>query len=212
LIKLGGVPLRGILMVDSSYKSKLDRNIWRTKGARFNACRRLLKNQKVFTFVTASSSIHLLSINILQLSDLITLSENQSEWLSFISIILSIIILAYSLAVSGEEYGLKSEKYHSCGIELDKVYTQLQLIGSNPDELMNVTNQYHQCLEKYMLNHDVVDDDYFQTQHVHEFVGMKNRGCLGRFKIKYSYGFSNLTYGLLFVIIPLLISFKVIFP
>jgi hypothetical protein len=198
-------------MIDSSYKSKLDRNIWRTKGARFNAHRRLLKNQKVFTFVTAFSSIHLLSISILQLTDLVKLSEAQSDWLSFISIVLSIIILAYSLAVSGEEYGLKSEKHHSCGIELDKVNTRLQLIGSSSNELADIANQYHQCLEKHMLNHDVVDDEYFQVQHVHEFVGMRNRGYLGRFKIKYSYGFSYLTYGLLFVIIPLLVSFKVIF-
>ena len=131
-------------MENTDQKKELKTRIWQTKGSRFNAYRRLAKRNSILTFVTSLSSIHLLSIGIVQLSDLITITQIQSQWLSFTSIILSIIILAYSLFESGKEHGLKSEKHHLCALELDKCYSKLQFIAKDQTtELSKLAEDYN---------------------------------------------------------------------
>ena len=156
--------------MDDDKKTKIMTRIWRTKGCRFNAYRRLLKKNSVLTFVTSFSSIHLLAIGILQLTTLITLSADQSQLLSFISIILSIIILAYSLIENGKEHGLKSERHHSCGIDLGRIYTQLELLEKNDTVgVSQLANKYDLVTKKYLLNHETIDDEFFQLHHPTDF-------------------------------------------
>ncbi|WP_405632880.1 SLATT domain-containing protein [Pseudoalteromonas sp. Ld20] len=188
-------------------KELLNNRIWRTKGSRFNAYRRLAKKNSTLTFVTSCSSIHLLAISILQLTNLVTISANQSQWLSFISIIISIIILAYGLYENGKEHGLKSERHHSCGIELDGCYSKLQFI--KVDEIEKVTaiaDKYNQITAKYLLNHETIDDLYFQLQNPVDFPDIAKVSTFGKLKIELTYKYYDAIIGFLFVIIPVLIS------
>lgn len=188
-------------------KELLNNRIWRTKGSRFNAYRRLAKKNSTLTFVTSCSSIHLLAISILQLTNLVTISANQSQWLSFISIIISIIILAYGLYENGKEHGLKSERHHSCGIELDGCFSKLQFI--KVDEIEKVTaiaDKYNQITAKYLLNHETIDDLYFQLQNPADFPDIAKVRTFGKLKIELTYKYYDAIIGFLFVIIPVLIS------
>jgi len=188
-------------------KELLNNRIWRTKGSRFNAYRRLAKKNSTLTFVTSGSSIHLLAISILQLTNLVPINSNQSQWLSFISIIISIIILAYGLYENGKEHGLKSERHHSCGIELDGCYSKLQFISDNEAEkFIIIANEYNQITAKYLLNHETIDDLYFQLQNPDDFPNMAKISAFEKFKIKLTYKYYDTFVGFLFVIIPVLIS------
>ncbi len=191
-------------------KELLNNRIWRTKGSRFNAYRRLAKKNSTLKFVTSCSSIHLLAISILQLSNLVTISENQSRWLSFISIIISIIILAYGLYENGKEHGLKSERHHSCGIELDGCYSKLQFIEDNEkSKVIEIADEYNQITAKYLLNHETIDDLYFKLQNPDDFPNIATISKFGKIKIELTYKYYDTIIGFLFVIIPVLISLAI---
>lgn len=191
-----------------TFKELLNNRIWRTKGSRFNACRRLAKKNGTLTFVTSCSSIHLLIIGIIQLANLIDITNHQSDLLSFISIILSIIILAHSLHENGKEHSLKSQRYHSCGIELDRCYSKLQYAADN--EVKEISEEYYQIIEKYLLNNETIDDLYFQLQNPNDFPLIANKSKLEKSKIKFSYKYSDIIIAIMFVVIPFIISLSII--
>jgi hypothetical protein len=194
-------------MDDLTNKKNLYNRIWRTKGCRFNAYRRLAKKNSVLTFVTAFSSIHLLAIGILQLTSLIAISTAQSKLLSFISIILSIIILAYSLIENGKEHGLKSERHHLCGIDLDRIYTKLQLTSETDiKEIIKLGSSYNSVTKRYLLNHEEIDDLYFQLQNPDEYPDIPVK-----WKVNFFYNYYDYTKAAMFVLIPLVISIYVLF-
>ncbi|GAB0111673.1 hypothetical protein PA7559_29430 [Pseudoalteromonas distincta] len=185
----------------------LSNRIWRTKGSRFNACRRLERKNGTLTFVTSCSSIHLLAIGIIQLTNLIDITKHQSDWLSFISIILSIIILAHSLHENGKEHSLKSQRHHSCGIELDRCYSKLQYASDS--EVKEISEEYNKITEKYLLNHETIDDLYFQLQNPNDFPLIASRSRFGKNKIKLSYKYGDIIIATMFVVIPLVVSLSV---
>ncbi len=196
---------------DTTKKNSLNNRIWRTKGARFNAYRRLEKKDSALTFITSFSSVHLLAIAILQLSNLVTLSDEQSKLLNFISITISIIILAYSLFEGGKEHGLKSERHHLYGIELDRCYSKLQHIDeSNTKELINLAEDYNDVTEKYLLNHDTVDDEFFKLQYPDDFPNMHSSGFFNKLRINFFYSYYDKVKAALFAVVPLLITIKII--
>lgn len=194
-------------MDNNEQKNQLDTKIWQTKGSRFNAYRRLAKRNSILTFVTSLSSIHLLSIGIIQLSSLIKITSNQSQWLSFTSIILSIIILAYSLFESGKEHGLKSEKHHLCALELDTCYSKLAFIKpDNSIELSKLAEDYNEIKQKHSLNHEPIDNNYFKLEHLNSFDEMKSKNILKRLMISFSYKYYDILVAGIFICAPLSIS------
>jgi hypothetical protein len=196
---------------NATNKTSLNNRIWRTKGSRFNAYRRLAKKNSALTFITSFSSIHLLAIGILQLSNLITLTDKQSSLLNFISITLSIIILAYSLIEGGKEYGLKSERHHLCGIELDRCYSKLLFIDdSDTTSIVALAEEYNEVTEKYLLNHDTIDDDFFQLTCAADFPAMAGKSRFSKFKIYFFYSYYNAAKAFVFAVVPLFISYKII--
>jgi hypothetical protein len=196
---------------NTTNKTNLNNRIWRTKGARFNAYRRLEKKNSALTFITSFSSIHLLAIAILQLSSLVPLSADQSKLLNFISITISIIILAYSLFEGGKEHGLKSERHHLCGIELDRCYSRLQHItDGSTSELIKLANEYNDVTEKYLLNHDSVDDEFFQLQNPNDFENMKSNDFLKKLTVKFLYSYYDNVKAIIFAFVPLYVSIKII--
>jgi hypothetical protein len=196
---------------DTTNKKNLNNRIWRTKGARFNAYRRLEKKNSALTFITSFSSIHLLAIAILQLSSLVPLSVEQSKLLNFISITISIIILAYSLFEGGKEHGLKSERHHLCGIELDRCYSRLQHItDGDTSGLIKLTDEYNDVTEKHLLNHDSVDDEFFQLQNSNDFANMKSNNFFKKFTVKFLYSYYDTVKAFIFAFAPLYVSVKII--
>ena len=193
-------------MPEKNLKQVLDDKIWRTKGARFNAFRRLSKKQDIFTFVTAASSIHLLAISIVQLADFFKISESQSTLLNLTSILLSIIILAYSLIEGGKSHGIKAERHHLCGIELDKIYNDLIFSKDNEQEHQRISEEYNNSIEKYMLNHETIDDEYFMLQHLHQFIRLKEKGKWEHFKISVIYQYFDIIKAAFFILVPVAIT------
>ena len=187
-------------------KKALDDKIWRTKGARFNAHRRLARKQNLVVFVTSASSIHLISISIFQIAGFICLSDFQDSMMSLISIIVSIVILVYGLIEGGKNYGLLSEVNHRCGIDIDRVYKNIYG-KTTQDEVNKLSDDYDNLLEKYSTNHDVIDDQYFMSCHPDVF---KKTGHLERLYTKFLYKFKDIIFALFFVLFPIIISISIL--
>ncbi|MFD2167221.1 SLATT domain-containing protein [Thalassotalea euphylliae] len=196
-------------MSQEQEKHKLSTRIWRTKGARFNAYRRLSKKNSALTFITSFSSIHLLALGILQLSGIVSISPDQAKLLNFIGMTVSLIILAYSLIEGGKEYGLKSERHHLCGIELDNCYSQLQFKNEQSD-IEALASRYNAITKKYLLNHDTIDDEYFRLQHQDDFACMKNSSWLNKAAVNFKYKHYDRFKAFIFASVPLSVSIYII--
>ena len=198
-------------MDTSSFTDQLDLKIWRTKGARFNAYRRLGKKKNILTYVTSLSSVHLTVIATIQLSSLIPLQQNQSTLLNLTTIAISLVILVYGLIEGGKDYGLKSEKYHMCGLDLDKIYNKLQLAKdrNNNDLIESISIEYGEILEKYSLNHQDVDDHYFQLSHKNSFQKFNSCNPYDKLKVWFFYKWLDVFLAAILTILPIFVSYKI---
>lgn len=199
-------------MDEEEYKN-LNTKIWKTKGARFNAYRRNLNKSNILTYITTISSIHLVVLSIFQLSNIVTLTNQQSQWLSFVAVATAIIILAYGLVEGGKNHGVLAENYHLCGKEISKVYNKLQICfkNQNIEEIAKLSNEYDCILEKYTHNHAPIDYEYFQSEHPHEFLAYNQKKSLQKFIVWFMYKGIDFTLASLFILLPILCTFYVIF-
>ena len=188
-----------------TYQKSLDDKIWRTKGARFNAHRRLSKKQNLVVFVTSASSIHLVSLSIFQISEVFSLTDIQNSLLSLSSIIVSIVILVYGLVEGGKNYGLLSEVHHRCGMDIDRVYKRISA-SNDMDSLLSISGKYDDLIEKYSTNHEEIDDYYFLASHPKEFRQSHSISPLKGFYIRMVYRYKDTCFALLSVFLPVLIS------
>ncbi len=190
----------------------LKKKIWKTKGSRFNAYRRHLLKHNVLVYVTSISSIHLITLSIFQLSSIVELTNQQSQWLNFISIVTAIVILVYGLIEGGKNHGLLAENFHLCGKEISALLDKLDLLlkNNNEEELDVLSEEYNNVLAKYPNNHSTADYEYFLSEHPHEFDEYRNKRLYSKIKIWYSYKALDLTLAIIFICVPIILSVYII--
>ena len=168
---------------------KLAEKIWITKGARFNAYRRL--NAKHHSSLTATA---LMSVYVvfLQLGSALVPSETirlDPGALTLPTAFLAIAILVLSLLEHGRSYQLRAERLHQCGQALNELYDRLKNQRSfgtdTPSSLLDeISEEYHCILKSIPENHDPIDNDLFRAQHRHHF-GICIPKALG-FRVKHA--------------------------
>lgn len=146
-------------------ENKLDRDIWITKGARFNASRRLLRKHHASIFTIAVLSFYNISVSLSP--ELLGIGGNAQD----LSIILSVFILTLSLLEANKGYNIQSLRLHQNAIDLSELYYnfQHQKKLSKKNYLNNFIKDYAQLIKNCPENHSPVDKNYFKTEHLHEF-------------------------------------------
>jgi hypothetical protein len=137
--------------------------MWTTKGARFCADQRCKKIAKLSTFTIAFLSFEIIAITIYSLYSGQE-DPDSSKTITVFTLILSILFLVVSIFENAKGYNLQAHRYHSCSLEIGKIYTKLKIIlAKNQDEDFNdyaileeKEIQYEACLEKYE-NHEQID-------------------------------------------------------
>ena len=105
---------------------KLQKKIWITKGARFNAHQRL-QNRHNWSIASISFlSAYVIAISLLAFIPPISLSAKQNTIVSFSAIVLSLFILVLSLLESSKSYESKGREFHECGRQLSRVLDKLR--------------------------------------------------------------------------------------
>jgi hypothetical protein len=153
----------------TNFSSELDRKIWITKGARFNAYRRLRRQHELSLRAISFLSAYLIVGSIILLMPDIGLTEWGRRWAGLGTVAMSIFILVLSLLESSKNAQLRAEVHHRCGVDLAALYDQLRIAITteqpDPGTLQGFARAYSDVLVRSNENHEPQDDLLFRAQH-----------------------------------------------
>lgn len=147
-----------------NYAESLCSKIWKTKGARFLAHKRLEALNRYSTYSISLNSIYVIVLSVLSLNQFQYLSRYSSDELSLITLFLSILIIVTSIIENSKNYSFNAELHHQCGKELNLIYEKLIQLKDNYDTNANDKEaihslglEYQKLIEKYSVNHTTLD-------------------------------------------------------
>lgn len=147
-----------------NYAESLCIKIWKTKGARFLAHKRLEALNRYSTYSISLNSIYVIILSLLSLNQFQYLSNYSSDKLSLITLFLSILIIVTSIIENSKNYAFNAELQHKCGKELNLIYEKLIQIKDNYDTnpidkatIHNLGIEYQNLIDKYSVNHSTLD-------------------------------------------------------
>ncbi|HCD1131327.1 TPA: SLATT domain-containing protein [Morganella morganii] len=131
--------------------------------ARFNKSKRLARQAWWSLFSISFMSISLILITLYERITTapppIDLFDGFPNW--FISISLSIIILAISITISSAKLDMKSKRLHDSAIRINKISREIELNTCNqsptPDEYKKLLKKYNNIIQNNTINHDEMD-------------------------------------------------------
>ncbi len=155
-------------MSKKNYAEQLHEKIWKTKGARFVAHKRLEHINQLSNWAVALNSIYVIIASLLAIKPFSDYSKISPEYLSLITIFFSLIIIVLSLIENSKNYKAKADSLHQCGKDLNKQYERLSQIMNKYEEdkdaakeIEEIGGKYQEILDKYPENHLSMDYDYF---------------------------------------------------
>jgi hypothetical protein len=133
-----------------------------TAASRFNAAKRLEANERRLTTLISIVSAGIVGVTLLPY--FFRLSEGTVSGLNLSAVVLSIIILAFSLLQRSADASVKAEQHHRSGLEINEIRRELLAKRNimSVDELAEFSKRYSSVLQKYSVNHD--DIDYLKAQ------------------------------------------------
>lgn len=154
-----------------TFAQRLATRIWTTQGARYNAYRRLQRQHYLSLGAITLLSCYVIAGSIASLVP--GLIQASAPWLGVLLTVSSVLTLALSLLEAGKAAQLRSDKHHSCGIELLALNNRLEsLLEANAftvEDNIKYSDDYTTILLRYSENHDQVDYDLFRAQHWKDF-------------------------------------------
>lgn len=190
------------------YLTELRTTIWRTAGARYNASRRLKRKELFSTVSLTFFSVITICLAVIQniYSSNISQSLGLGNYLTALSILSGIFLLAISLMEWGARNGSNADALHKNAEELNALQRRLQLeifkINDVPGDwsiCAELSTEYEAIQSRYDVNHAPLDDWLFLVQRrlAPEFKN-KNISLLQSQKVKVIWFFSSIWYYLLF--------------
>ena len=161
--------------LEKSFLEELSFKIWSTKGARFQADTRLKKKSKLSNISLAFLAAYLIIASLLSVHNLNNGSDK--DIINYFITALSILLLVISMYENNQEYKLRANTYHNCGLELGVLYNKLRIFKTLRDSpsnfevynfCKNLTDEYQSVLLRYE-NHEPIDLSKFKTQKPEHF-------------------------------------------
>ena len=154
-------------LTDNDWEQELNLKLWSTKGARFQADKRCSHLSRLSQFSTSLLTAYVIIIGLMPYFLKSRLAGEAGDFVNYISTAISIILLAYSLIESFQEYGLQAHLFHQCGLSISKLYNRLRQAKCLPDterlaELRKISEEYDDILGRFE-NHENLDFEVFQT-------------------------------------------------
>lgn len=151
-----------------NYAEQLYQKIWKTKGSRFIAHKRLGNLNQFSNYSIAINSTYVIVLSILSLNQFQKFSRLDSNLLSLLTLFLSVLIIAISVIEGSKSYKSKADSQHQCGKELNKIYEKLIQIKDSyetNEEIKKEVNllgiEYQNIIDKYPENHLTLDYQMF---------------------------------------------------
>jgi hypothetical protein len=154
---------------------KLHRKVDKVSRLRYNAADRLKRHQQFSQWITTLLSVILIIVPLLQALKVKTNVNDQL--LNAIQVFLAVLILAYSLLLGIENYSSRSEKMHTCGLELSSLAREIdpyleiendsflyKIFSKKYQSLYKIfSEKYQSILEKYE-NHSQIDNNLYDLK------------------------------------------------
>ena len=145
------------------FLQELSDKIWATKGARFEASKRMRRNR-----IASNAAMFLLSASIIAINLLAFLPKFQSNndyitCITLFTVVLSIFCLVIKAIINSLNYSNREEQHHKCGLELDRLNSQIKLfieknkLTNDEEQCKNFIEEYNRILSNYQLNHTHFD-------------------------------------------------------
>jgi len=166
------------LISEDRFGQELDRKMWITKGARFNAHQRLMYKHIWSIATIAFLSILVIIITLIQYIPGISLTAQQNDVTSISAIALALFILILSLLEASKSHQMKAMELHNCARDVSTLYNRLRQILSNPydqdgvsvnKQLAEIASKYDEIMNRCQENHDIIDYDVFRLRHKKDF-------------------------------------------
>jgi hypothetical protein len=140
-----------------------------TKGARFNAARRLEGRDRKMALLVALASTLVIALPFVPFA--YQLPKVVIADLSVVTMLASVLILAVSLVQYSNNDAVSAEQHHRCGLEINELRGELAAKGDaiEPEELNRFSQRYARILDKYSINHDGVDFDQYRLEHPEKY-------------------------------------------
>jgi hypothetical protein len=173
-----------------AYAELVNARIWKTKGSRFNAARRL-NNKYQFSL----SSISILSIYGIAIPLLQGIVKNPqckelNDIYNVISLILSVFTLVISLLEGAKNYQLRAEKLHKNAVELSELQRKLEYVMVSQlgdadfrQKVGDISVKYEELIKECPENHEPEDYDLFRAQNTKDFKMSWQTGLYIRIKL-----------------------------
>lgn len=166
--------------LEKSFLEELSLKVWTTKGARFQADQRLRARARMSGISMSVFSAYLIIASLISVYVGSHATMN-FQLINYFVTALSIILLVLSQYESAQDYKLRAEKLHQCGLDVSELYNEIRiyktLVPSPSDEMTkafcgDVASRYQAILSKYE-NHMPIDYAMFKTTQPHYFDKLK---------------------------------------
>ena len=136
-----------------SFDKELNYKLWITAGTRFLAGERLKRKAYLSSLAVnfCSGYVILFSLFSIIFSNIFLPSYANyiNEFVAFVSITLSLFIIIFSQAESNSQYELQADKYHSCGLEISKLYKKLRFLKDNKEKNIDFLEKVYEISVEY---------------------------------------------------------------
>jgi SMODS and SLOG-associating 2TM effector domain family 5 len=159
----------------SAYSEMLDNRLWKTKGSRFNAVRRLNNKNQLSIMSISILSVYGIAIPVGQ-SVLGNRCPDVNNTYTAISTVLSVFTLALSLLEGSKNYQLRAERLYSNAIKISNLSRELEYLRKCeptapdlPERLFKISSRYEALIEDCPENHSSEDYQLFEIQNRRHF-------------------------------------------
>jgi hypothetical protein len=185
-------------MPTNMHVDELLRDLKTTKGARFNAAKRLEGRDSKMALLVALASSLVIALTVLPY--FYKLPTIVAADLSVATLIASVLILAISLFQYSASDAVIAQQHHRCALEVNEIRHELRnkadTIGDV--ELAALSTKYGHVLSRYSTNHDDLDFNKYQIEHPVEHP----MSAFEQFRIRVRLLISgNITYGVMALMI-----------
>jgi len=158
--------------LDKTFLEELNYKIWSTKGARFNASKRLSETSKISNISTSLLSVYLIITGLLSVYNLYSSDLLDQNLIAYLITSLSIILLVFTQVEHSNSYDLRSKNFHDCALELSRIYNELRIFktlkgkvtDSEKEEFATKLSEKYEDILSQSENHLLRDFDLFKSR------------------------------------------------
>ncbi|WP_158510413.1 SLATT domain-containing protein [Roseibium album] len=144
--------------MDAEEAKRLRRKMHYTKGARFEAHKRLLVKYRLSLWSISILSFYVICISIGLLVFLGQYDPNIGKYLTFLSVAMSVFIIILSLLNESNSYQSHSKSMHDCARDITRLYNSIPLSNKIDEEYYKEKlREYQIIIDKYDENHESLD-------------------------------------------------------